>query len=588
MPLRVAICGDSAMWGQGLIREHTYAHLAAAKIAASLDQDAEVEPGRSLFDPLRGEARSGAKIRPSDTDADAFIDRFPLFVTSEKARLDLKFARDESPGALLFGEHPATFPTITDAVRHLGARNGAQIGLVLMDGGINDIDFEEVLDPEGPDMSRIVKELRAIFGDSLNQLLRETRIAFPNAVIIIVGYFSPLTEDSDKDELERLFKYLADKPEWQVAANDAVQELPVVREFLNSFLTKDVDALIRKAIRRSKAAAAQAHFWTRRTVAGLPSSVIGPGILYAHPGFRPHHGLFAGAQTLFHDGYRPPGDGRHAVADEMLPRRLDGENIPRRRLLGDYRALHTLVGALLLPNAAPPLEALAPKLRSLMAENDLPVSLRSAAQAVVDRETASRLVQLSAALEREIGRIEIATIASFVHPNEAGARRCADRIAEAYEDHRRFSIRKAVASMRLPGRSLRLRAAVKQHGLDPAKGIRRLAAFAHIESVGVQFEGLASGFHPIVLSLGGAEVECTVARSGSNRAFLAFDMALELGDLSEVSIASRPVIGGPLLPQLGLPQFDRLTVFLNAREFLTLAARDGRIDDGKLILWPAR
>ena len=432
--------------------------------------------------------------------------------------------------------------------------------MVLIDGGINDIDFEEVLDPEGPGLSKIAKALREIFGDSLELLIRETRTAFPQATIIVVGYFSALSDRSNRGELETLFKHLANKPDWQVALNDFVQGVPYLRELTNSAgLTKDVDGLIEKAINRSVVAAAQAHFWTRRTINGLPSSVVGPGILYAHPGFRSQHALFA-SDSLLYEGYRLPGEGRRAVADEMLPVRTAkdpvrdlGLRIPRLPLLDDYRRIRNEAFAL-IPFGGE-LDGLVRSLKVLLNAEDLPKPLRAAAREIVDREDRGELPELMGALSREIGRLEIATISSFIHPNVAGARRFADRIVAAFRDHRRFSIRNAVGSMKGKGeRGVLLGAATKKNGLDSSKGIRRLAGIAHIESVALQFEGLASGVHPITLTLGGAQAECLVSQQGSNRQFLALDVALGLGELSEVTLIQR-------IPRVmgvgGLPKFEK-------------------------------
>ena len=133
-------------------------------------------------------------------------------------------------------------------------------------------------------------------------------------------------------------------------------------------------------------------------------------------------------------------------------------------------------------------------------------------------------------------------------------------------------------------RGVLLGAATKKHGLDSSKGIRRLAGIARIESVALQFEGLASGVHPITLSLGGAQAECLVSQQGSNRQFLALDVALGLGELSEVTLIQR-------MPRVmgvgGLPKFEKVTLFLNAREFMVLRHDQGRIVGDRLVLWAA-
>src|SRR6266496_4123911 len=61
MTLRVAVIGDSAMWGQGLKPEHQFARIAAQRIADDLGEQLEILLGAG-DEPGRGYARSGAKI----------------------------------------------------------------------------------------------------------------------------------------------------------------------------------------------------------------------------------------------------------------------------------------------------------------------------------------------------------------------------------------------------------------------------------------------------------------------------------------------------------------------------------------------
>ena len=588
MTLRMAIVGDSAMWGQGLERAHTYSHLAGTAIADLLDRPLEVLPGRSPLEPERGEARSGAKLRPvsggpgQPTDASKFIDTFPALFRSEQERLDFQFGEDEGPGARLYGEHPATFPTVMDGVKALSAQNGATVEIVLLDGGINDLDFEEVLNPEGPGLRKIEAEIKAIFDDSLRQCLVETRRGFPNAVIIVVGYFSALSARSSRSELETLFKYLADKPEWQVFLNDAVQNVPVVKDILNSFITKDVDALIEQAIGRSVAAAAYAHFWTARTVATLPAAVRGPGIVYAHPGFTSAHAVFAGGSSLLYDGYRQPGEGGREVGDEMLAVRA--RNIPRLDLLDDYRRIATqLVPFVVLSSNDVPKDA-RDAVKALLRERGLPTSLREQGQRVVDSPDQSALVGLLSALNKEVGRIEIARIASFLHPNPRGASRMADRIVRSFREQRGFSVRSAVLGPGSGPRSQSLGRWLRDRGRDPADGIRHIRRFAHVESVGIQFEGLDTGLYPMQLIVGAEKFTLLVSRSSSKRFFQVFDTQVELGALTKMTLDPFPVAN----TGDRVPGFDVLRVFVNGQDFHVFTGSGNALDRGaSLEIWPS-
>ncbi len=585
MALRVAIVGDSAMWGQGLLHEHTYSHLASTEIARMLDRPLEIVPGRSPLAPERGEARSGAKLRPrqggpgDESDATKFIGNFPRLFNSEQERLDLQFGTDEGAGARLFGEHPATFPTVVDGLRALRAHTSATVDLVLLDGGINDLDFEEVLNPEGAGIRKIEQQIQSIFEESLRQSLLEARRSFPNAVVVVVGYFSALSLRSSRSELEALFKYLAGKPDWQVFLNDFVQNVPVVKDILNSFLTKDVDKLIEQAIGRSLVAAAYAHFFTARTVSTLPGDIRGPGVVYAHPGFTPANALFAGGASLLYNNYRQPGEGGREVDDEMLATRT--RNIPRVELLDDYARIAVQLLPFLFADLTDDARR---EIKVLLRERDLPTPLREHGERLANGSDNAGLTDFMRDLSREVGRIEVARIASFLHPSPRGARRIADRIVRAYREHVAFSVRSAVLGRGGGARTESLTRWMRDRGLDPAGGIRSIRRFAHVESVGLQFEGLESGLFPMELIVGAEKYFMAASRSSSKRFFQAFDTQVELTDLDRLIL--RPVALGTIGNEV--PGFDRVRIFVNGQDFHVFAGSGKSLDEGdSLEIWPS-
>jgi hypothetical protein len=600
---RVAILGNSAMWGQGLLREHSFAHLAASRIAADRSETLELVEGPGV-EPLRGTARSGAKIKartdegevdvllPSGAttrqtagDRATFAMTFRSLFDSDRDLRSFLAGEAETPAAQLFGENPATFPTVTDQIREMEVRAaGDLVQLVLLDGGVNDAEFEEVLDPQGPDISKINREIELIFGKDLPEAIARTRRAFPRAVIVVTGYYSALSQESDRDELEELFEYMSEKPEWQIALNEFNQQIPVWRDVLNLIgFGVDVEGLIEKAIRRSITAAAHAHFWARRGIGSLSGTVRGPGVVFAYPAFRPQHALFAGGPSLVYDDYRPPGDDEHVVSDEMLAARL--RRIPRRGLRGTYRtASKETVAALsraglterqtgepTLPEAS---RSLIRALEELVAREDLPSQILIPARSVLRGVRAkSTFRDLATGLDSEIGRIEIATIASFIHPNPAGARRYADRIVTAYRRGLRFSVREAVRGMAVAGADRVRLSSLGRHGVDPGRGLRQLAPIAFIDSVAVQLRGLVTGpripgafAFPTTMSLGPRVSFEVLIPFGVTTLFRAFDARddLKLVDITEVTLGRAPT-------------FEELELFLNGHTFFR-----GRRDDAQI------
>jgi lysophospholipase L1-like esterase len=148
--------------------------------------------------------------------------------TSDTEMLDfLSGPGHDEPATRLFGENPATFPTVRGQLV-LAGEPDPSVDLVIINGGANDTEFEEVLDPTGPTPSAITRTITEVCGRMLRDLLTETRRQFPSAVIIVPGYFSALSVNSDRGDLKELFEYLSEKPEWQLAVNGVVQTLPAI------------------------------------------------------------------------------------------------------------------------------------------------------------------------------------------------------------------------------------------------------------------------------------------------------------------------------------------------------------------------
>jgi hypothetical protein len=134
----------------------------------------------------------------------------------------------------------------------MAGRARGEVQLVLLDGGVNDVDFEQALDPQGPAITSINRRIEQVFSRDLPQLLAHTRRAFPRAIIVVTGYYSALSEASDRDQLEDLFTYFSGQEDWLIAVNDFNQDVPVWSDVLNRLgLGEDVSALINRAIRRS-------------------------------------------------------------------------------------------------------------------------------------------------------------------------------------------------------------------------------------------------------------------------------------------------------------------------------------------------
>ncbi|MDQ3209233.1 MAG: SGNH/GDSL hydrolase family protein [Gemmatimonadota bacterium] len=242
-PFNMLAFGDSIMWGQGLTHNLKFATLVKDWVGANL-------PGRVVtFETF---AHSGARITPQ--------------------------AQDGDPG--WEGEVPAPYPSIH---RQLSRAQGnpAEIDLVLLNGGANDIGLLNILGPWASSGS--VGELtRDSITGAMNHLLSIAAGLFPNAKFVVPGYYPIITDDSSTQEVTGLLAFVLG-PLGLVATPAVKQQLTAN---CRAFYTES-DAALRNAV------AAQHGRTPNRCV-------------YADPGFSMYNGYGASQRCLFNIGESDP------------------------------------------------------------------------------------------------------------------------------------------------------------------------------------------------------------------------------------------------------------------------------------------
>jgi hypothetical protein len=627
MTLNVAIIGDSAMWGQGIARDRTFAALAAAGIARirgeSLGTVSVTARSGAKINAFVGDATytatlpSGATMEVSDGDRVSFWITYPaLFRPDDQTQLAFLTGREDSPAANLFGEIPATFPTVNGQIRDLFSdEDGRGIHLVLVNGSANDLNFEAILNPESNlDEDEIDAMIREFCYKPVRSMLRDARGKFPNALIIFTGYFSPFSARSDRARLKNLFYYMSQTPGWEVAVNEFVQsqnsgwkialneflqtgQIPLIPAALNWLgITKDVDALVNAAIVRSEQASARGLYWLWSAVRDVQDN--DPRVLFVHPAFAPENAVFADGPSFFWDRYKQPDDPdasrSEVVNDDMLEIRLEAlRRQARLKLLNEFETLVTQFqpatdptkGSALFDRAT--LDAIIEKADGPRGLVDFAKTIRGDVVGLVDA-----LVMISI-LYPEIARIRSAETASLLHPNQAGAARYADRILAAYERYHRWSLRSHLQALAPPSEAgfFSVRAAMRRYTFPRPGGIRRMRDQLDIDSVAIEIEGLGpsaqingvdyaairlalSGSHFFDFSLIGPQL------SGTSRVILrTFDTfgRLQLGQIDRLSLGSMAGNSAPVLAGL--------TLTLNGRQAYS-AIRESAIIDGRTLRFP--
>ena len=172
IPFRMLVLGDSVVWGQGLNED--------AKFYTIVQKGLEEQLGRRV-DKLNL-SHSGASILPKAKPCPSFP-----------------------------GEVPSVTPTIyteANAALSLYAAAGIkpeEVDLVLLNGGINDIGFPVIVNPFTSDKKLTDQSKKYCFKE-MSELLRALHQSFPNAHLVVTGYFPIISKATDPSVLTELIE----------------------------------------------------------------------------------------------------------------------------------------------------------------------------------------------------------------------------------------------------------------------------------------------------------------------------------------------------------------------------------------------
>lgn len=238
--VKVLAIGDSVVWGQGLCHNDKFTTLFYRELTGQAwpEEDMLARSGAIVGINIAGEPIS------------------PALVPDQQAR----------------NEVPFDFPTIAEQVDL--ATNDRAADIIILDGGINDVladvfsetDTEDVLDAP----------IRAACYEEMGAVLHKVRERFPQAVILVLGYFPIVSPCSDFHK-SKLYM------------------------FIHGNIGLVPDLVAKKEIRNALYFHRRALYWLRRLVteANQDRGLRGPGILFIHPGFTRKNSIFAQAPYLF-------------------------------------------------------------------------------------------------------------------------------------------------------------------------------------------------------------------------------------------------------------------------------------------------
>lgn len=242
MTLRAVTIGDSIAWGQGLLEDQKFDRRAVAEMAARQglpDGDWEIDR----------RARSGAVIKEEDTEAPLDPSRHPAW-----------------------REVPWGSPT---ALQQLDGAPDPGVDLVIAVAGLNDFGITSVLTPD-IDRADLEADIRRNCYVDAKAMVRRARDRFPNAIIVLGGYFAPFSDASGVTMIRAIASGLGP----------------------SRLIT---EATTRRVARQAQLFARRQLYWLRLVVAerqGDPAT-RGPGIVFAHPAFGPLNSVGAPEALLF-------------------------------------------------------------------------------------------------------------------------------------------------------------------------------------------------------------------------------------------------------------------------------------------------
>jgi len=197
-PFRMLVLGDSVMWGQGLRDENKFSYKVRAWICEQRNNGSC--PDKEDVQ-IHVEAHSGAVIKKPEKD-------------SQKQQED-RFTRTNSP-IRYPGEVSNAYPTLWGQVE-LARRHYLdnsipleQVDLVLLNGGINDMGPTRILAPKllGFLAGNINDFARKYCEEEMKLLLDDVANTFPNARIVVPGYFPLVSLNTPENILTETIGYL--------------------------------------------------------------------------------------------------------------------------------------------------------------------------------------------------------------------------------------------------------------------------------------------------------------------------------------------------------------------------------------------
>ena len=274
---RIATFGDSIVWGQGLPPAQRFSMLTADTITTRRN-------GRIAVFALDHCANSGAIVGLAAG----------LFPNPVVPRIPTDFS----------GECPDPTQTIRGQVAAWPSRFRSQlseIDLVILDGGINDVTVQSILDPRGDDTA-LARLTTIVCGNDMTVVLSDVLTAFPSARVVVTGYYPIVSMESNLDFLVPLLSGLGllAGVVTGVVSGAVAAFLPIPPVAFGPLGSAAFRAWLQgRLVARSTLFATTANTALAAAVAVTKSIVPSRALAFAVPGFGASNAIFASDTYLF-------------------------------------------------------------------------------------------------------------------------------------------------------------------------------------------------------------------------------------------------------------------------------------------------
>jgi len=406
-PLNIICVGDSVMWGQGLAEPEKFTTIACREIGIRLNRPVN----KTNF------ARSGSQIDvTSKLQKDTFLNTYPHLFGSANEKHNFITVNDQTAATRLPFELPCTFPTVLWQIEHLSSEFRKEIDILFLNGGANDFDFPYYLDPthHRDDFLQYFEPLfEEYFCGRVSNLIRKAREKFPKALIIYTGYYSPFAFGISDGELKDFFY--------------EEERTSSAKRFINEYLWNktDVTELVAEAQIRSQHGLTRSLHWIRKAISGITANqALGdPGVIFANPMFLEENTVFAKDTFVFNQPF-DANDPMHILRKNACPRIEHVDDFELLYLYVKDSNPHPIV----IDKALSAIKRLRESL------NGPQVLIEILNKPNNDWDDSDRKT-VQSEIESELDRIKAALRASFLHPNEKGAKQYADVIVERFEKY---------------------------------------------------------------------------------------------------------------------------------------------------------